>query len=159
MDKKTVAQLFDYVDGKLIWRVSMAPNAQKGQVAGCVCDRGYLVVRIKGKQYYQHRLVFLLFNGFVPSMIDHMDGDKTNNRIENLREATQAQNNRNSRKKHLSPSGVKGVTWRARDNRWQANIGVDNKLIHLGYFSDKAQATEAVNVARKKYHGEFACYE
>jgi hypothetical protein len=88
--------------------------------------------------------------------VDHIDEDKLNNQKYNLRSCTNAENSRNRGKNSANKSGYKGVCWYGKTNRWLVQIGVDFKIIRLGYFKDKDEAARAYNAAAVKYHGEFA---
>jgi len=90
--------------------------------------------------------------------VDHRDGDGLNNHRENLRVATHTENIRNARKSSANTSGYKGVRWHKPANKWMAHIGVNGKLIYLGYFADIADAAAAYREAATKYYGDFANY-
>ena len=102
---------------------------------------------------YVHRLILNVPNGFQG---DHINRNKLDNRRKNLRICTPSQNQMNSKKRIDNASGLKGVTWKKRDNRWAAYIRVNKKLIHLGYFKDKNEAIWVRDQAALKYHSSFA---
>jgi hypothetical protein len=87
---------------------------------------------------------------------DHINHNTLDNRRNNLRVATKSENNRNSRKSLRNTSGFKGVSWHTRDKTWQANIRINRKLLHLGYFSTPQLAADAYDDAARKMFGEFA---
>ena len=138
-----VKELFDYKeDGNLIWiKISRYNRVQEGSIAGTPLGRGgYKRVSVDGKNYLLHRLVFLWHYGYMPeNEVDHIDKDSTNNRIENLREVSRSCNIRNSNERVDNTSGIKGVTWHKRLNRWGVRI-FNKKEIHLGYFEDFTEA-------------------
>jgi len=140
-------ELFEYRDGNLYW---------KPQKTGTIDGSGYIQTGIKGKYYKNHRLIFLMHHGYLPDVIDHIDGDRTNNRIENLREATRAENNYNAKKPKHNKSGVKGVHWVNWYGKWRARFNVNKTVIDVGYFDDLEEAKKAIEKARKKYHKQFA---
>ena len=145
--------LFDYVDGQLVAKTNV--NKRKvGDVLGSVNDKGYLKGSVNQRLYRVHRLVFLYFHGFMPPQVDHIDGNRLNNRIENLREATFKQNNQN--RKPTGSSGVKGVVWHKQSKKWVASICVNRKSVHLGSFENIKDAALAATEAREKLHGDFA---
>ena len=107
-----------------------------------------------GKQWLTHRLVYIMHKGRAPKYIDHIDGDKQNNRIENLRSCT-IQNNAHNQKLHSkNTTGVKGVTQLGK--KFRVKLWVNYKQYHLGIFDD-LELAELVSIeARNKYHGHFA---
>lgn len=107
----------------------------------------------KRKSVSMHRLVI---NPFTEFSVDHIDGNKLNNRIENLRICTHQQNTFNRKKLSNKTSIYKGVGFYKRTGRWQARITFNRKLIHLGMFDDPKEAASAYNIAAKKYFGKFA---
>jgi hypothetical protein len=149
--------LFEYKDGDLFWKVSAGHGRIKpGTRAGVLHSNGYKSVRIQNVMIKQHRVIFVMFHGRIPFYVDHVDGNPSNNRIENLREATAAENTRNSFKQSRNSSGAKGVYWHKVKQKWIASCCVDNSLKHIGYFEEKQKAVEAVRAFREEHHGEFA---
>lgn len=115
-------------------------------------DKGYNHFEINGKWIRRHRLIAYCFLGLddikgdrKTNSIDHIDENKLNNAVSNLRIATNGENQQNKRK-------VKGYTWNKACNKWQAKIKVDYKHIHLGYFDTKEGAKNAYLKAKEKYH-------
>jgi hypothetical protein len=88
--------------------------------------------------------------------VDHRNGDGLDNRRENLRLATPAQNNRNVKISQLNTSGFKGVSWRKRDHRWRAQIQFNGHVKHLGHFQIKEEAAAIYDKAARELFGEFA---
>jgi hypothetical protein len=150
--REKVKELFDYRDGKLFWRESRA-NVKVGAEAGYLRRDGYRQIKVDGKNYYTHRLIFLYHHGYIPEFLDHKDGSRLNNRIENLRPATKSQNNANS-KARKSVTGFKGVS--ANGKRFLARIKKDGRDIYLGTFDTPEEANAAYLTAAKFIHGEFA---
>ena len=148
-------ELFIYQDGQLIWKINKPP-AKIGTVIGSNHNDGYLHSRIDRRIYLLHRLIFLYHKGFLPEFIDHIDGNRRNNKIGNLREATRSQNISNSKLKNNNTSGFKGVSWNKSVNKWVAGIRFNRKKIHLGCFHNKQDAYAVYCEAAKKYFGEFA---
>jgi len=150
-------ELFEYRDGALIWKVRLAMRIKIGEIAGTIEKNGYIRVTIDGKPYRMHQLVFMYHHGLLTKgkEIDHIDGNRTNNRIENLREVTRQQNQFN-RKFFKNSSGVKGVTWNKEKKKWKAQIMVDGKNKHLAYCDTIEEAAVAMEKGRKQYHGDFA---
>jgi len=144
--------LFTYIDGKLIAKTN-SKQRKVGDTLSSLTDKGYLRSSVNGKSYRVHRLVFLYHHGYMPEQVDHIDGNRTNNLIQNLREATSAQNNQN--RKVTSSSGIKGVVWHKQSKKWVASICVNRKSVHLGSFLSIEEAALVANRARQSAHGEF----
>ena len=153
LTRQQVLDIFDYCDGQLFYR-----KIRKGHksLAGGVANTGYWRINIDNKKYQAHRLIYVMFHGYAPEFIDHIDGDKLNNRIENLRAATRSQNQRNRRARHDSTSGAKNVLWSKRLKRWVIRIWVDGKHKFVGTFIDLDLAKFVASEYHDKYHGEFA---
>ena len=113
---------------------------------------GYMYLRHKGKSYLAHRVAFYLTYGFLPVNVDHKNGDKTDNRIENLRAATRSQNSWNMSARH----GVKGVSWRKDKNKWVVQIRMFGKDRYLGIYGTMLDAAAVAISFRNTHHGEFA---
>lgn len=151
-------QLLDYdaETGALTWRVGRK-RARAGNVAGTPHSKGYIQIRIYGKPYLAHRLAWLITHGAWPeNQIDHINGERDDNRLVNLRPATPAENLRNAKRQRNNTSGFKGVSWHKPSKRWQAQIAVNGRTIHVGCFSTPEEAHAAYCKAAEKLHGEFA---
>lgn len=148
---------YDPETGLLTWKVRTSNRMRIGQVAGTVGKHGYVTISIRYKKYTAQRIIWLIVTGKWPEgMIDHRDTVRSNNRWENLREASQSQNACNSKTPSDNASGVKGVAYNKRDRNWMAYINKDGRRVYLGTYPDKAQAAAARNRAAPKYHGDFA---
>jgi len=154
-DQGKLHELFQYKDGNLIWRESRR-KARAGNVAGRKKSNGYCEVHVNGRLHGTHRIIFMMFHGYMPKIIDHIDGDPSNNKIENLREASIAQNAMNSKKPSNNTSGFKGVYFCNRTNKWVAQCWALNTKHNLGHFQDIQDAAKAVSDFRNSHHGEFA---
>lgn len=144
--------------GMLFW---VAPpkrgRAKPGEEAGCVTLTGYRQVGFRRRYYRAHRIAWLLSTGSWPSeLIDHVNGDKLDNRLGNLREATHAQNMANMRRPSTNVVGKKGVSFHRPTGRWQARIKADGKQRHIGFFDTPDAAHSAYCAAASKYFGQFA---
>lgn len=100
--------------------------------AGCLRKDGYLCVIISGRRHLSHRVIWVMTYGFNPEFIDHINGDRSDNRIENLNAVSQKENNRNASMRKDNASGVVGVSWYSRYGKWLVRIS--NR--HVGYYDD-----------------------
>ena len=147
---------YDSNQGKLFWKVKRSNNTNIGDEAGWVDGYGYRQVTFDGKGIRAHRIIFFIEHGYIPELIDHINGNKLDNRISNLRECSKSQNGMNRGKQKNNYSGISGVCWNSSAKKWQAYIKVDGRQIYLGLFSDKQEAAEVVTESRKKLHQDFA---
>jgi hypothetical protein len=102
-----------------------------------------------------HRLVFYIIHGYIPELVDHIDGNILNNRADNLRAATRLQNSINSKTPKTNTSGRKGVYSQKGTGKWIARIRANNRVFHLGTFITFEEAAQARAAAEEKYHGEY----
>jgi hypothetical protein len=146
--------------GEFVWRVTVSSRAMAGFVAGCVYAQKltrYRGIRVDGRLYKAHRLAWLYVHGVWPAeQLDHIDGDGANNRIANLRQATNSENNRNRKVRYDSASGCKGVNFHKGNRKWRAHIRLNGRQKHLGYFSSAEEAYAAYCLAAPEIHGQFA---
>jgi len=136
-------------------RLQSRGNTKKGDIAAPIDDRGYIKIRIGSRAYRGHRLAWFYYYGEFPNMeIDHINGIKTDNRIENLRLATHAENCKNQGVRKNNTSGYKGVR-KTRHGSWLAGIGVNGEWIYLGVYPTPEEASDAYKEAADYYYGEF----
>ncbi len=145
---------YDKSTGLFVRLLSVYKRKDAGKVAGDSRNGGYARISIDGERYLAHRLAwFFVYQRFPLGDIDHIDGNKSNNAIANLREATHIQNMQNQRKPKVDgTSGFLGVTWHKGDRRWQAQIVVDRRYKYLGSFNDKDAAKVAYLEAKRELH-------
>ena len=154
--QKLLHTLFEYKDGELLWKIDRHSNKVKGKIVGYFSKTSKKGVRINGKSYLIHRLIFMMFYGYFPKEVDHIDNNPYNNKIENLREATRIQNQYNIRKPITNSSGFKNVSWNKKSQKWGVRIQFNKKAKHIGVFDDIELADLVAQEARDKYHGTFA---
>jgi len=148
---------YDRTSGALTWRRSAKRGYKPGDQAGYITGarNTYRVVRLEGRQYYAHRLIWKLVTGCDPEgLIDHIDGDGTNNAWSNFRAANGHQNGHNRRLNSNNKTGVKGV--HKDGERWRAIIRAKNQVHDLGRFDRIEDAEREIAPLRKELHGEFA---
>ena len=149
---------FEYRDGHLWWAKPTAKRVRVGQQFGSCYNTGYMVGGLKGKIYLEHRLIWLYHYGVWPKgHIDHINGARDDNRIENLRESTRQQNMFN-RKSFGKTSGYKGVSWSKAGKKWLAQYTYKGKIYYLGLYETEEEAAEAYQKATEHLHKEYANY-
>lgn len=158
MNQALVTEYFDYKDGHLYWKKVMHSNKQYlvGQEVGSIHKTGYRHVTWMGKIHKVHRLIFLLEHGYLPKEIDHINGDRQDNRIENLREVTRSENQFNKAMCSNNTSGFRGVNWHKHSKSWVVRVCTKGKTKILGYFKDLELAGLVADEARNLYHGKYA---
>lgn len=146
---------YDPDTGLFVWVVTKG-NKSISSVAGTTVRGGYIRIGISGKHYLAHRLAWLYVYGEFPTKyLDHINGVTNDNRVENLREATNQENQYNQGVCRVNKSGYKGVSWNKKVGKWVASGYANSKSIFLGYFSTPEEASKAYNDYAKKHHGEF----
>ena len=148
--------IFDYKDGNLYWKERRGGKIVEGSKAGGYNPSGYFNVEINYVKYRLHRIIFMWHHGYLPKEVDHINGNKLDNRIENLRAATKSQNLRNTGIRKTNSSGYKNVTWRKDNKTWAVALRYNGKPLHIGFFKDLELAGLVAEEARNKYHGKFA---
>jgi hypothetical protein len=148
---------YDPKTGLLYWKKSKSNRALIGSIAGYPEPNDYWQLRFNNKLYPAHRIIWLIVYECWPiHHIDHINGDKSDNRLENLREAGVSQNLANSRKRVDNTSGYKGVSYYNRDKNWRASISIYGKQKHLGYFDTAEEAHNSYCRASNLHYGEFS---
>jgi len=156
IDPIKIRSLFEYQDGHLYWRINRGFQRCSGKRAGRLTPYGYVSIEIDGKSHQAHRLIWAYHYGVSAMFIDHIDGDRANNKIENLRVCTKIQNAHNRKRCKRNTSGIKGIRIRSDSGKYEARITVNNKRIVLGSFEDIDLAELVMFMAREKHHGAFA---
>ena len=157
LDAHAVRELLDYdpETGCLTWR-TLRNGVRRSGVAGHLAIDGYVMIRVRSRMYRAHRLAWLHYYGDWPSLhVDHVDGNRSNNAITNLREASHSQNLQNRGMNKRNSSGYKGVPWHKGNKLWKATIGANGSYRCLGYFKDPKDAHAAYIRAAMELHGVF----
>ena len=148
LTQSRLKELLHYDGENLIWRVRPAQHVKVGDFAGCVNPCGYITIKVDKKSYQGHRLIWLYIHGSFPvNGIDHINGNKLNNRIQNLRDVSPKTNRKNSKISSTNTSGITGVSWSKKSGKWQSQIDVDGVKIWLGYFDCKYRAASVRHLA------------
>jgi len=158
MNHEDLIDRFEYRDGELFYKKSEGPM-KKGAKVGTKIEHGYIRTHIKRKPTLVHRIIFMMHHGYLPKVIDHVDRNRTNNCIENLREATVAQNLWNAKKPITNTTGVKGVWYDKARNKWYAEFKTNAKKNYVGRFDTLEEATTKLHEARENAQKEFARHE
>lgn len=141
--------------GRFYWKIDRRGGAKAKDLAGRITTTGYVEIRVDLKFYRAHRLAWIYLYGTLEQVmqIDHANGNRSDNRISNLRLATPKQNKENfPLHRSQTRSGLLGVCWNARISRWKARICNDGKRINLGHFKTAEEAHSAYMKAKKKLH-------
>lgn len=150
-------KVFDYKDGELFWKIKTSRNVLIGDKAGRKAKDHYKTFRFNGDSYYVHRVIWEMHNGPIPEgmQIDHIDQNKFNNRIENLRLVDGFDNHKNMPLLKNNTSGCCGVSLRKKLAKWRAFISVNGSFMELGYYDDWFEAV----CARKSAENRLGFHE
>jgi hypothetical protein len=135
-------------------------SAYAGKDAGCDKCHGYTMVQFYSYRVFAHKIAWLLTYGEWPTReIDHINGNRSDNRIANLRLASASENRCNTPIRRNNKSGIKGVSWCNTQMAWRVVLNRDKRIVFQGYFNDKLAAAEAYRSASLEWHGEFSSFK
>ena len=156
--QEELKELIDYNSetGVFTWKVSPARQVFSGDIAGTKRKDGYIQIKVKNELILSHRLVWIYMYGYLPKYIDHINGQRDDNRIINIREVSNQQNSLNSKISKNNTSGIKGVYWDKSRNKWTVRLSIDGKCKFFKRFDDIDLAKLVIEEVRNKYHGKYA---
>ena len=155
IDQETVKKLFYYdaESGMLLWRYGNKRNVKPWQEAKALNGNGYVCVKIQGKDYPAHRIIWLYVHGAFPKeFIDHKNRIRNDNRLCNLRDVSRSDNNQNISLPSHNKSGHMGVSWIKNRNCWTVTVAVNKKNKWLGYYKNLDDAIVARKEGEKQYY-------
>jgi hypothetical protein len=158
-DIEEIRKLLHYCPktGIFTWKQKRGGKATQGMRAGTTGSRGYEMIALHKTRFRSHRLAFALVTGRWPTNeIDHINGDTSDNRWDNLREATRSQNMQNIGARKTNITGIKGISWSKGKGKWHARTRDGEKEIHVGYYDTLQEAALAVKNKREELHGNYA---
>ena len=155
LTQEFLRHLLDYNPdtGVLTWRAKPSQGIKIGRQAGTPTSEGYLALQINKKKMYAHRAIWLHVHGVWPAEeIDHINRNRADNRLVNLRAATRLENSHNTGKHVTNTSGHKGVTFHRRNKQWQVQLSANNKTFYVGQFAQLTDAVQARAIAEIFLH-------
>ena len=157
---KRLLEILDYCPdtGIFRWKIQIG-KGRVGNIAGTMVDaRGYCRIGFDGGKWQSHRLAWFYVHGIDPESlsIDHINGNPSDNRINNLRLATATQNQCNSKTSVKNRSGAKGVCWNKASEHWEVRVTINRRRFHMGGFLEFKEAVAAAKSTRERIHKEFA---
>lgn len=156
-DKELLALVSEYLElapelpSGLKWKKRSSRRVQLGASAGTKGGNGYFGFRLKGLRLLNHRAIFLMANGYLPEIVDHVDGNVNNNAPRNIRAATSSQNNQNTGVYRNNKSGVPGVYWERSSGSWRAAVSDGGRQIRKRFKS----FDEAVDWRIEQEHSRY----
>jgi len=160
---------YDSASGKLIWRLRPRNHFKNGagwvnfnrnfagKIAGTTKNNGVVEIKLNGATYKASRVIWAMQTGEVNfGIIDHIDGNPSNNRFENLRKVSAQQNAQNRNNKSKNSSGITGVTWHKPSKKWWVRVTVNGKTHSLGLYDDITDAANVILSCKREWFGEFA---
>lgn len=163
LDAREISRLICYnpETGVFTYKPRDGDNSFNAKIAGKHAGRrrsdGYVTVKLYGRHYQAARLAWACMKGeWPPGEVDHINGVPSDNRMENLRQATHQQNAMNRRRRSDNTSGYKGVSFNKQAGKWQATICISGRNCYLGLFASAEEAAAAYQAAAPQFHDQFA---
>ena len=152
-DVANIKKLLRYEDGKVFWKEDRTPKIKAGDRAGTFTTSGYRTISVSQRKVYEHRAVWMLCHGAAPNMLDHINGNKVDNHIENLRELSSAGNSRAHRNPYKGvTSKYRGVSYRKVGKKFVAQITDEgSRKFWIGSFTCEVEAAKAYDKAAIKF--------
>lgn len=151
---KEIKDILRYENGKLYWIKRKSNRVKIGDEAGSIDSHGYTQLKIDGKSRLAHQIIWLMFNDKLPEQLDHINRIRTDNRIENLRPATNMTNQHNAGIRKDNTSGYTGITFKKSTGQWNVRIQTAGERYNIGTYDDLTNAIDAHNIAKGKYRAE-----
>jgi len=146
---------FSYVNGELLWKKAKGSRGQIGKRFGSLEPSGYRHGMFNKKMYREHQIIFALHYGVIPEYIDHIDGNRSNNQLSNLRSVTQKQNGMNAKLRIDNKTGHKGILFDSNRNKFRVEIVANKKKHYVGRYNTLEEAVNNMTAARTALHGEY----
>jgi HNH endonuclease len=154
--QKYLNEIFQYRDGQLYWKVSLHHRLEVGEKVGSKHSAGYIQVCFGKELYMQHRLIFMMYHGYLPKhprKVDHIDGDKTNNKVHNLRDSTTPENRVNSKQRE-NTTGYRGVLL-TKSGRYSSRCILNGVSTYFSTFDTAKEASDAYEDFAEVAHGMY----
>lgn len=149
-------EVLRYDNGVLYWKKTLSNVAKEGKIAGCLTSSSYGSITVDKKQYCLHKVIFCMHHGYIPEQVDHIDMDRKNNKIENLRACNNSLNSMNRTVQSNNKLGIKNVCWNKQNKKWWVQVSAQGKKVVSKMFDDIELAELVAIEARNIYHGFFA---
>ena len=155
LNQQELLEFFEYKNGDLYYKKPRS-RIKVGDIAGNLNKDGYRQVKIGNKSYKVHRIIFLMHYGYLPPQVDHINGNRSDNCIENLRPATNSTNQYNRKPQKSNTTGYKNIHFCNRSQKYVVSFRIDGKLLNFGSYKELNDAKNIAMQKRIELHKEFA---